>query len=81
MDDGKRLRVRNFLIEMVIYAILVSIYLYLVITYLADWLVALYNDYLTAYAVLALVFIVAQSVLLDSLTSFIMDRLGLRKLK
>lgn len=81
MDDGKRLRVRNFLIEMVIYAILVSIYLYLVITYLADWLVALYNDHLTAYAVLALVFIVAQSVLLDSLTSFIMDRLRLRKLQ
>ena len=59
---------------------MVMLYLWLVITYLAVWLVELYHSNLTAYAVIALVFIVAQSVLLDSLTAFIMDRLGVERL-
>jgi hypothetical protein len=80
MGSEKRRKIRNFLVEMVIYSIMVAIYLYLVITYLAEWLVSLYDNNLVVYAILALIFIIAQSVFLDSLTSFIMDRLGLERL-
>jgi hypothetical protein len=76
-----RRKLRNFLIEMILYSVMVTVYLWLVITYLADWLVALFNSNLTAYAMVALLFIVAQSVFIDSLTSFIMDRLGLERLR
>lgn len=77
MNPINRRKVRNFAIEMLIYGALVAGYLFLVIRYLADWLVDLFNSNLIAYAVVALVFIVAQGVVLDSLTTFLMDRLGL----
>ncbi len=80
MNPTTRRKVRNFAIEMLIYSIMVAGYLCLVIRYLSDWLVDLFDSNLTAYAVVALVFIVAQSVFLDSLTGFLMDRLGLQRL-
>ena len=64
---------------MVIYAVLVTIYLYLVWRYLWDWLVMLYHENLPLYAIICLVFIVVQAVFLDSVTTFIMDRLGLNR--
>ncbi|MFN2103743.1 MAG: hypothetical protein ACK2U5_20760 [Candidatus Promineifilaceae bacterium] len=76
-----RRKLRSFLIEMIIYSLMVALYLWLVITYLAGLLVELFDNNLTAYAIVALLFIFAQSVLLDSLTSFIMDRLGLERLR
>jgi hypothetical protein len=64
---------------MVIYAVLVTIYLYVVVRYLGDWLVTLYHEDLFLYAIVALVFIVVQAVFLDSVTTFLMNRLGLNK--
>ena len=64
---------------MVIYGVLVTIYLYLVMRYLSDWLVALYEENLTLYAIITLVFIIVQAVFLDSVTTFLMKRLGLNK--
>jgi uncharacterized membrane protein (DUF485 family) len=81
MNSETRRKLRNFVIEMILYSVMVSVYLWLAITYLADWLVALFNSNLIAYAIVAILFIVAQSVLLDSLTSFIMDRLGVERLR
>ncbi len=80
MNPTTRRKVRNFAIEMLIYSILVAGYLFFVIRYLTGWLTELFDSNLTAYAIVALVFIVAQSVFLDSLTSFLMDRLGLQRL-
>lgn len=81
MKAKTRRLVRNFVVEMVVYGFMVLIYLHLVLTFLADWLVELYDNNLVVYAIVALLFIVVQSVFMDSLTSFIMDKLGLERLK
>ncbi|MFN2134612.1 MAG: hypothetical protein ACK2UK_01575 [Candidatus Promineifilaceae bacterium] len=81
MNEKRRRIIHSFAVEMLIYSIMVTVYLYLVITYLEAWLVSLYDNDLVVYAFVALFFIVAQSVFLDSLTTFIMDRLGLERLK
>lgn len=81
MNPKLRRKLRNFAIEMLIYGALVAVYLFLVIRYLADWLTQLFDSNLTAYAIIALVFIIAQSVFLDSFTSFIMHRLRLERLE
>jgi len=79
MNPRTRKRLHIFGIQMIIYAALVTIYLYLVWYYLGDWLVMLYHENITLYAIICLVFIVVQAVFLDSVTNFIMNRLGLRK--
>ena len=79
MNPETRKRLHRFSIQMVIYAVLVTIYLYLVVRYLGDWLVALYHENLFLYAIVALVFIVVQAVFLDSMTTFLMNRLGLNR--
>jgi len=79
MNPDTRKRLHRFGIQMVIYAVLVTTYLYLVIRYLGDWLVELYHENLLLYAVIALVFIVVQAVFLDSATTFLMKRLGFSK--
>ena len=75
MNPEIRNRLRRFGIQMVIYAVLVTIYLYLVWRYLGDWLLELYNENLPLYAVVCLVFIVVQAVVLDTFSTIIMDRL------
>jgi hypothetical protein len=79
MNSDIRKRLHRFGIKMVIYAVLVTIYLYVVVRYLGDWLVTLYHEDLFLYAIVALVFIVVQAVFLDSVTTFLMNRLGLNK--
>ena len=79
MNPETRRRLHIFGIQMVIYGVLVTIYLFLVWRYLKEWLVMLYHENLGLYAVICLVFIVVQAVFLDSVTTFIMNRLGLNK--
>jgi hypothetical protein len=74
--DWKRL-LRNFSIEIGIYAILVVIYFLLVLKFLSEPLTNLFNDRLKIYAILALVLIVGQGILLELITSFLVERLGL----
>jgi hypothetical protein len=76
-----RTLVRNFLIELAIYAILIVIYFLLVLRLLAEPLARLFDSNLALYAVVALVLIVAQGVLLAWATSFIVDQLGLDRLE
>lgn len=77
MDSKTRKRLRAFGIQMVIYAVLVTVYLYLVWRYLEMWLLSLYQNNLPLYAVVSLAFIVVQAVVLDTVTTVIMRRLGL----
>ncbi len=79
MNPDIRKRLHLFGIQMVIYAVLVIVYLYLVWRFLGDWLVELYHENLPLYALVCLAFIVVQAVFLDVFTTFIMKRLGLRK--
>jgi hypothetical protein len=71
--------IRNFVIELFVYGVLLIIYFYTVLSFLGDILTRLYVNNLVIYAVLALVLIIAQGVLLESLTSFLIKLLRLEK--
>jgi hypothetical protein len=79
MNPETRKRLQRFGIQMIIYAVLVTIYLYFVWRYLEFWLLDLYEENLPLYAVVCLAFIVIQAVVLDTATTMIMDRLGFNK--
>ena len=71
--------IRNFVIELVVYGVLLIVYFYTILRFLGEILTNFYENNLVIYAVLALVLIVAQGVLLESLTSFLMKLLRLEK--
>jgi hypothetical protein len=66
---------------LVIYAALVVAYFFVVLRLLGEPLNDLFSSNLTLYAFLALALIVAQAVLLEAVTSFIMGLLGLDQLE
>ena len=76
-----RALIRNFAIEMIVYGILVALYLVLVLRLLGKPLSRLFSDNLTPYAFISLALIVAQAVLLDAVTSFLLDQLHLERLE
>ena len=78
--DSKKL-IRNFVIELVVYGVLVVAYFLLVLQSLGGWLTELYENDLRVYAVAALVLIVVQGVLLEKVTTFLIERLGLERLE
>lgn len=80
-DPRVRILLRSFVIEMLIYAALVVGYFFVVLRLLGDPLKGLFTKNLVHYAIVALVLIVAQSVVLETITSFIIGRLGLDKLE
>ena len=63
--------VRAFAIELVIYAFLVVAYFFLVLHFLGQWLYQLEISHRYLYAGLAILLIVGQAVLLESLTTFL----------
>ena len=73
--------IRNFVIEMVIYGLLVLGYFFLVLRLLGDPLKDLFDQNILLYALVALGLIVAQSVLLEMVTSFLMNQLKLERLE
>ena len=73
--------VRGFFIEVVIYAVLVVGYFFLVLRFLAEPLADLFNSNLVAYAFIALLLILLQGVALEFVTSFIIKLLGLDRLE
>jgi hypothetical protein len=81
MDTNARRLLRNFLIELVVYAILVAIYFVVVLRTIGDWLTELYYENLTLYAFVALALIVTQAVVLEMITTFLIERLGLERLE
>ncbi len=72
---------RNFLVELVLYGALVIGYFLIVLRLLNDYLTALFRENLLLYAFFALFLIVAQGVLLDSLTSFLLSKIKIDGLK
>jgi hypothetical protein len=81
MDIDSRKIVRNFLIELIVYGVLVVAYFILVLQSIGNWLTSLYYNNLTVYAVVALVLIVVQAVILEKVTTFLIERLGLERLE
>lgn len=81
--EGRKTRtlIRNFVIELLVYAVLVIGYFLVVLRFLADPLNALFHTNLTLYGVLALGLILVQGVVLEAITSFMLDWLALERLE
>ena len=63
--------VRAFSIELVIYALLVVAYFFLVLHLLGKWLYQLEVQHRYIYAALAILLIIGQAVLLEAITTFL----------
>ena len=73
--------VRNFVIELIVYSILVVVYSIVVFRLLGEPLARLFDSDLVAYAIITLALIVAQGTLLDIVTSFLLDQLHLERME
>ncbi len=69
-DDSKRLRI--FAIELAIYAVLVTVYFFLVLHLLGGWLYRLETQHRVTYAIVALSLIAGQAVVLDAVTTLLL---------
>ena len=76
-----RTLIRNFAIEVLVYGALVLGYFLLVLRFLGRPLYDLYANNLALYAFVALALIVVQGAVLEVVTSFLIDRLGLERLE
>ena len=63
--------VRAFAIELVIYAVLVVAYFFLVLNLLGQWLYQIEIHHRYLYAAFAILLIIGQAVLLESVTTFL----------
>lgn len=82
-EKGSSMKVwlRNFLIELVVYGLLVVGYFFIALRYLGEPLARLFQENLKYYAVASLILIVAQGVVLDFVVTFLLDFLGLDRLE
>ena len=64
--------VRAFLVELVIYAVLVIGYFFLVLHFLGDWLYNLEQHHRYTYAGTAILLIIGQAVVLENVTSMLL---------
>jgi len=72
------LAVRSFLIELLVYAVLVGVYVVFVIGLLNAWLHGLYDNNKTLYAFIALLLIIGQGVVLEMVTTLLLKLIGSR---
>ncbi len=66
---------RAFLIELAIYAVLVVGYFFLVLHFLGDWLYQLETRHRYTYGGVAILLIIGQAVVLESVTTFLLRML------
>ena len=76
-ESNVKMLLRNFIVELVIYGILVVLYFYFILRYLETYLTELFARNLTAYAIIGLLLIVLQGALLDAVTSFLLSQIKL----
>ena len=79
MKPRTRRIVRNFVLELLIYAVLLVVYFLLALRFLGAPLNQLFHLHPIVYAVASLLLIVVQGVALEWLTYFLIARLGLEK--
>lgn len=72
---------RHLALELFLYAVLVVIYFFLALRFLGDPLQELFREHRVGYALVSLLLILLQGVLLDYVTSFLLDRLKLGRMK
>jgi len=76
-----RILIRNLIIELIVYGVLLVIYFFAVLRFLGDFLINLFENQLLVYSFIGLGLIVAQAVLLETVTSWLirllrLDRIG-----
>ena len=71
MNKAETKSMRIFAIELAIYAVLVTVYFFLVLHLLGEWLYRLETQHRVTYAVVALSLIIGQAVVLDAVTAFL----------
>jgi hypothetical protein len=81
MEENTRKLLRNFAIELVLYAVLVVVYFLVVLRVLGEPLFDLYHNRPVLYAAAALLLILAQGVALEYVTSLLIRMLGLERLE
>jgi hypothetical protein len=72
--------IRNLLVELFVYGILLVVYFFIALRYLSEPLTYLFENDLVVYALIGLGLIVVQAVFLEFVTSFLFDFLGLHRL-
>ena len=72
-----KILIRNLIVEIIIYSILLLAYFFVVLRFLGDILSDLFLTQTIFYAFLGLGLIIAQGVLLEALTSFLIRMLRL----
>jgi hypothetical protein len=63
---------RAFLVELALYAVLVTGYFFLVLHFLSGWLQELHLHHVTLYALVAIALIIGQAVLLENVTTWLL---------
>jgi hypothetical protein len=77
-DPSLKPFLRSMGLELFIYAPIVTAYLFLVLRYAGDFLDGLFLQSPLLYTVVCVIAVLAQGVLLDMLTSWLLRRFGLR---
>lgn len=78
-EQAARALIRNFAIELIVYGILVVGYFFVVLRWLAEPLNQLFHDSLVTYAFVSLGLVLAQGIVLEYVTSFLLEQLRLEK--
>ena len=68
----KEKTIRAFLVELAVYAVFVTGYFFLVLHFLSGWLQDLHLHHVKIYALTAIVLIIGQAVLLESVTTWLL---------
>jgi hypothetical protein len=85
MESNDRISTRKaaigFFLELLLYGGFITVYFLVVLQFLSDPLTDLYQTDLLRFAVISLGLIVAQAVLLDVVVTFLLDLIGLGRIR
>jgi hypothetical protein len=79
VENKARHAARSFLIELMLYAGLIVVYVFFVIAFLGNWLDALYEHHKIRYAFAALLLIIGQGVALEMVTTILLRLIRRRR--
>jgi len=76
-----RILIRNIIIELIVYGMLLVIYFFAVLQFLGEILINLFeSEAVVVYSILGLGLIIAQAVLLETITSYLIRLLRLDRI-
>ena len=73
--------VRNFIIELAVYGMLLVVYFFAVLQFLGGMLSNLFLNNMSLYAIVGLALIITQAVVLEAVTSYLIRLLNLDRLE